>query len=450
MNPFINAKRTLLCALLAFSVAAPALASASPATVRVLDRNNEAWFARVKLIERAKKTLVVQYFLVGNDIFATSFLGMLMQKRLMEGVDVTLMVDGKGSFKHTLFNRKYLRTLANAGVHVRVFNDSLAGPMNHDKILIADEQTTILGGRNIYSGQFLADNEPGYLYHDTDVLIDSKDAARSALAAFQSEYRMPVSTPIYADPSFDDAATRRELREAAWKMLVYLEDPAKSKPLSEELKSIHSLDGYPGFRLFQNSLPSNVEVFDNEAAMPGRGKRLHALSDRLVSLIDEAKHAILVTSPYIQVPAKIKKALIRASTERNVKITLYTNSPLSSNMPNYNAILVGQWEQLLRDVPTMRLFVKKKDPVMHSKLLMVDGESVMISSYNLDRMSEYANSEIGVELRDPSVASQVGKIFSDRIDSESVELGLKPYRGLEQLGIGDFKLGFYGLLDKIL
>ena len=58
----------------------PSTPQGDAARVRLLSGNEEAWYARWHLIESAKKTLTITYFIVDQDIFGFSFLGLLRKK----------------------------------------------------------------------------------------------------------------------------------------------------------------------------------------------------------------------------------------------------------------------------------------------------------------------------------------------------------------------------------
>ncbi|HNW33366.1 MAG TPA: hypothetical protein PKM25_00400, partial [Candidatus Ozemobacteraceae bacterium] len=53
--------------------------------VRLLWRNDEAWYARWNMLESAKQTIDCTYYIVDKDIFGQSFLGLLC-KKAREGV----------------------------------------------------------------------------------------------------------------------------------------------------------------------------------------------------------------------------------------------------------------------------------------------------------------------------------------------------------------------------
>jgi len=66
------------------------------AKVRFLPENVNSWFARWHILDNAKKSIDVTYFIVEQDIFGMSMLGMLY-KKAREGVNIRLMVDARGT-----------------------------------------------------------------------------------------------------------------------------------------------------------------------------------------------------------------------------------------------------------------------------------------------------------------------------------------------------------------
>ena len=134
------------------------------ATVRLLERNTEAWSARWHLLEQATTSISVNYFILQKDIFGFAFLGHLL-KKAREGCTVRLMTDavadtfGTHGFKATFRGQDFLQELVESGVAVRVYHPLYSRPWrilswgwmasNHDKILVCDGTRSITGGRNI-------------------------------------------------------------------------------------------------------------------------------------------------------------------------------------------------------------------------------------------------------------------------------------------------------------
>ncbi|MEW6711579.1 MAG: hypothetical protein AB1403_17280, partial [Candidatus Riflebacteria bacterium] len=94
------------------------------ARIRFLPENVESWFARWHVLENAKQSIDVTYFILEQDIFGMSMLGMLM-KKARAGVKIRLMVDARGTkgLTRKLIGQDVLQEMVKyPNVEIRVFN----------------------------------------------------------------------------------------------------------------------------------------------------------------------------------------------------------------------------------------------------------------------------------------------------------------------------------------
>jgi phosphatidylserine/phosphatidylglycerophosphate/cardiolipin synthase-like enzyme len=98
-------------------------------------------------------------------------------------------------------------------------------------------------------------------------------------------------------------------------------------------------------------------------------------------------------NPYVILRKDIAAALRRASY-RGVKLLLHTNGPASTNHLITQAYFLKDWKNMMRDMPTLRIFVTKAGRTLHSKNFVIDGEVASVGTYNLDPLSTDINSEL--------------------------------------------------------
>lgn len=143
----------------------------------------------VRSIEGAKKTLDLAYFIIHNDYMANIFLGLIYQAA-NRGVRVRLILDGLGegvSLSHT--TKMLLNQHEN--IEIRLYNklsfSSFLKINNriHLKLLVADNETIISGGRNI-GGVFFGMKSKSTIsrYLDNDLYIKNKEISKSILIFF--------------------------------------------------------------------------------------------------------------------------------------------------------------------------------------------------------------------------------------------------------------------------
>jgi hypothetical protein len=92
---------------------------------------------------------------------------------------------------------------------------------------------------------------------------------------------------------------------------------------------------------------------------------------------------------------------------RGVRITVLTNSPLSSDNAQSHAFFLEQWPELLARVPTLRIFVFGDRHNLHSKVGTIDGRLVLIGTYNIDPFSMAVNGEVVAAVWSEPLARQV-------------------------------------------
>src|SRR6476469_3118450 len=141
--------------------------------------------AMIDAIEGARKTLVLESYIVNSDSVGERFADALIAAAA-RGVHVRLIADWVGSWTTT---RAYWRKLREGGVDVRIFNPpgfrAWLGlvPRDHRKLLVADEQVAITGGIGLseeWSG--IVKRKRRSPWRDTAVRIKGPAAADMARA----------------------------------------------------------------------------------------------------------------------------------------------------------------------------------------------------------------------------------------------------------------------------
>jgi len=147
-------------------------------------------------------------------------------------------------------------------------------------------------------------------------------------------------------------------------------------------------------------------------------------SQSLAALLAEAKHEVLIQSPYL-VLSDPALELFRQALARGVRVRIHTNSLASTDNLQAFAGYRNQREQLL--ALGLEVFEFKPDSLiqrqimeryresrleapifaLHAKTMVVDRSKVFIGTYNLDPRSENLNTEVGVLLNNASQASEV-------------------------------------------
>ena len=139
------------------------------------------------------------------------------------------------------------------------------------------------------------------------------------------------------------------------------------------------------------------------------GSRLHdpidgmpaarKVGEELRALLDGARESVIVESPYL-VPTRGLREGLRRAIARGVRVRILTNSLASTDNLWPQAGYVGDKDDLVKSGVELWEYVGPE--CLHSKNAVIDGETVIVGSYNLDPRSQRLNRELaGGRSREP-------------------------------------------------
>jgi putative cardiolipin synthase len=391
--------------------------------------------ARLQLIARARHSLDVQYYVLDNDATGRLLLSHLADAAA-RGVRVRLLVDDL----YTTHTDGLLRAFAALpGVEVRLFNpfgaardSGLAGRFfaslfevrrlnhrMHNKLLVADSALAVAGGRNIADDYFQRGTQ--YNFVDLDALIAGAVVAELA-ASFDLYWNSPVVLPIEAVSTSTEAPTALQARFAA------LTADAKAAP-PLVLPDIDPLGHGPiGPDLDAGRLQliwgQAMALFDPPDKLHRDADKAYAdsLAYQALMKIWTADQEVTITSPYL-IPGPLGIAAFEALGHKNVKVTVLTNSLAATDEPlvhtgysRYRPRLLDAGVELYELSPTrtqrnprLGLFGSSVGR-LHAKTAVVDGDKTFFGSMNLDPRSRTQNTELGVFVESPELASEMLRV----------------------------------------
>lgn len=396
------------------------------AELSVVAGNVDAWIERWRLLGRTRHSLDVSYFILRNDVFGAAFFGFLL-KKAQDGVRIRLLLDAQGTtMSNSIRGNDYLDTLANSpNIELKLYrplvnryvealvklNPVAAMASEHDKIIVCDRRTGMIGGRNISAEYFAHPADDPHAFRDLDVVLRGRDVARGLIRAFEAEYHSEHARPIPPE-DVDLASAAPDLLLAYEAMDAWLRD----KPLSaDKVREIEKrklpwrteLEKSPLLRGRAaapegGTIRAETRLLDSRARLEARAD---AIAEGLVRLTQGARERVLIVSPYLVLSEEAVKVLEDAGG-RGVEITVLTNSPISSDNPLSQAFFLEQWPELLARAPRLRIFVVGDRRTLHSKLMIYDGQVTVVGTYNLDPVSMAVNSEIMAAIWSGAFAQQ--------------------------------------------
>ncbi len=399
----------------------------------LVDRNEAGLRWRLALIDSAKYSIDLQYYLWYGDAA-----GRLLAGRILaaadRGVKVRLLVDDLNTLLRdagsiALRDRVVAWMDAHPNLEVRLFNPwtyrEISGRVAeglgdlprlnkrmHNKAMIADNQAAILGGRNIgdeYMGLNAAFN-----FHDLDVL-GIGPVARQASTVFDaywnSEWVLPVSALGIELSAKEIAAGRAELESRLERTASLSQIPLSPQSSREAL----------------SSLPVMAHFGESQvhADLPHGDAIEHVMLERIRSMMAQTRRELLITNAYI-IPTEYGIETLRAISSRGGVIRVLTNSLASHDVPAVNShykqwrrpiVEAGAGLYEMRHDPQIQPVVCDTPPTraefcgLHSKAMVVDRERVYIGSMNYDPRSAIHNTEMGVFIDSPGLATALAGLM---------------------------------------
>jgi putative cardiolipin synthase len=399
---------------------------------RLLDGSHEALTWRLALIDSAESSIDILTYLWYPDISGALILErvILAAKR---GVRVRLVIDD-------LLTIGQDQALANIqdlpNVELRLFNPwksrnfgSRAGEMiaqmerlntrMHDKLLIADGNAVILGGRNI-GDHYFGLNE-NYNFHDLDVLALGPLArdANSMFDEFWNSEWLTTATNLPTDPD-------SEMAKAGWQRLQEQNSEAEELVSFAREPRDWSADFYALQPMLRPGL-AHLEFDDLSASEVNQ-----SMIATMFEFFEQAESELLITNAYI-IPGEAGIEMLQGLSERGVDIQILTNSLASHDVPAVNSHyqpwrkrLIGagaELHELRADAEIQQLVevppVSGKFVGLHTKAAVVDRRYVFVGSMNLDPRSAALNTEMGAIIDSPALAEDLRTLMLRDMSGEN-------------------------------
>ncbi|MFL9961126.1 phospholipase D family protein [Paraburkholderia sediminicola] len=389
-----------------------------------------AFAARMDLIRSAQRTLDIQYYIWRNDLTGTLLLEEL-HEAADRGVRVRLLLDDLGipsSLDPTLAALE-----AHPNIEVRLFNPfvvrkpkfigfltdfSRANRRMHNKSMTADSTTTILGGRNIGDEYF--DATDGVVFADLDVLAVGPAAADVALD-FDRYWASASAYPVERIVAPADAGRLDELERKA---KAIEQDPA-AEAYMDALRGPHVVQ-----KMLDRTLPfewAKTELISDDPAKGLNNAPPEALiSHQLREVLGEPTHELDLVSPYF-VPATSGTQYLTGLAARGVDVLVLTNALEATDVAAVHSGYAKRRVELLTG--GVQLYELRRSPIshhkkeqspgpfgssgssLHAKTFTVDSRRVFVGSFNFDPRSAHLNTELGLVIDSPELASQIEATF---------------------------------------
>jgi cardiolipin synthase len=312
-------------------------------------------------IRSAREYILVQFFIVKNDILGRQLQQALINKA-KEGVTIYFLYDAVGC--HALPS-SYITALKNAGINTSPFSGSSHGGghvfrlnfRNHRKIVIVDGHTAYVGGLNV-GDEYMGKHPRLTPWRDTHMEIKGP-AVLAVQLAFQEDWywmkheMLPVGIPQVCNEQLSE------------RVLVIPTGPA------DELETCSLL---------------------------------------FSEVIHRAKKRVWIVSPYF-VPDDVVLAALQLAALRGVDVRI-----MLPDNPDHKLVYLASFAFLEETVPVGIKVYRYMEGFLHQKVFLVDDNLAGVGTANLDNRSFRLNFEITMLVYDKKFAADVETMLQKDFD----------------------------------
>ena len=401
----------------------------------------DALSVRLLMAERAERSIDAQYYLLKNDIVGRAFVNVLL-RAADRGVRVRLLLDD-------IFTSGYDAGMAGLDSHpnfeIRIFNPfanrsaryldgitsfSRVNRRMHNKSFTADNQMTLIGGRNIADEYFGAREDAKF--GDLDVLAIGP-VVNEVSEMFDSYWNHVRAAPVAAfakmpdDPDAELVRLRAALEESRQEVQGTPYAAAVRDQVFEYVETDSDVFTWAPYVL---AVDSPDKAFDSKAAEAA------SITTPLLESLESAHDEMIIVSPYFVPRTDGIKALSQIRS-RGIDVTIITNSLAANNQFAVHGGYAPSRRPLLKQ--GVKIYEVRPDAevagseivaasgakaTLHTKAFIVDRRELFIGSFNFDPRSANINTELGVIIKSPEMAAQFGEVVDDRVATQTYEVYL--------------------------
>ena len=417
-------------ALMPLTMAHPGLAG-----IHALADGRDAFAARAVLAQAADRSLDVQYYIWRNDttgrlmfdaLRAAAERGvrvrLLLDDNNTAGLDASLAaLDAHPMIEVRLFNPNGIRAVRAVGMAADFMR---LNRRMHNKSFTADNQVTIIGGRNVGDEYFGAAGEISFA--DLDV-IAAGPVVRAVSDDFDLYWNSPSAYPLAL--LAPDAVAAPAMKP-----------DAEAQAYIEAIKRAAFLE-----QLVEGSLPLEWArarfVSDDPAKVMGTAAPEANIAFKLRDILGEPQRSLDLVSPYF-VPGKEGTAAFVDLAKKGTRTRILTNSLEATDVAAVHAGYAKWRKPLLEsgvtlyelrreatDEPTRDKRgsgsgIGSSDASLHAKTFGVDGKRVFVGSFNFDQRSIHLNTEMGMVIDSPALVRRLTETLDRTLPTRAYEVKL--------------------------
>lgn len=384
--------------------------SESTERVKVVFTAEDALDERLRLIESAESSIILTTFEYKPDTSGKLIMAALYAAA-ERGVEVKILIDGFAYFTDLGGSDCFKMLSKNDNISIRVYNPvrlTRPGKMMarmHDKYIIVDDESYILGGRNTHD-QFLGSYREGQKC-DWDIVVTNSDVTESSSvrqleAYFESVWELDDTRS--GERMLVGPTERRAERAVNELHRLYAEDKEQDP------------ERYDTSLIGEGTLPTRkITLLFNPI---NTGVKRPTLFYEMTQLMLQMDGDIYFHTPYILCSDDMLARLSNLCSEDR-SVTVMTNSPANNaNLPGTADYLASRTDVLKTGV---RLLEYDGGSSYHGKCFTVGGRISGVGSFNWDMRSAYIDTEI-MAVIDSSEVNACLRGYMQTYERESIEV----------------------------
>ncbi|MEO6016271.1 MAG: phospholipase D-like domain-containing protein, partial [Polaromonas sp.] len=324
----------------------------------------------------------------------------------------------------------------------------------HNKIFVADNAVAITGGRNL--GETYFGQSAGTNFVDIDVLAAGR-MARDLSHSFDLYWNNPLAYPVQSLMTVKEIEALKPVPTGAPANLensaaLASTPPAPAAPSAVNATTtarittapdgattvIPALPDSTDLRLLTWTWAPSVLLVDKASKIAADADATEASQDTtvdgLLQLMSQAQKDLLIVSPYF-VPGERMMKQFADLRQRGVRVRVLTNSLASNDAPaahvgyaRYRRALLAMgvdiYEMRAEQGGSFKSFGSSplsggsrggstggSRASLHSKVVVMDDNLLVVGSMNLDLRSKLQNSEVAVVIRNRSISAEATRLI---------------------------------------
>ena len=395
----------------------------------------DAFYIRAALAIKAERSLDIQYFLWHKDLTGQILLKLVLDAA-DRGVRVRMLLD---DLDNQALDPEFYALDTHPNISIRLFNpfvtrgfkyiDFLTDTARinrrmHNKSFTADNQYTVVGGRNIGDEYFDAEEHKNF--YDMDALVTGP-AVNKVSNMFDVYWNHETAVPIYAFKH--NTATATDLENVRTRLTAYV-DSHRDSAYANDIRAASIADALRG-----DQYPAYVGTAEVIYDDPGKGLGLApeeyaSMGDLMRPYLENVEREMILISPYYVPGDGSVEALAEAIEKKGFEIDIITNSylstdsnPVHAGYSRYREALLAGGVKIFELNPDSRIdrrvgsVAYDSDASLHTKAFIFDRDIVFIGSLNLDPRSIDINTEMGILFHSPEMARDMASV----LDTEALE-----------------------------